>query len=283
MKTNPSPRLIAKLILFAQVLLVVAATAGGSAESQCGSEKFGEGPIRSFSQRINDRLDKEKVNVAIIARAGSPRADLPKGISYTHVAFIVFEPVRTPDGAVSYTYTVYNLYQGDEGRKDRSYLGQDFTYDFTAGIVEQDVAICVPTDELQRRLLTVIRSPAYQSIHNPDYNMLTNPWVDRFDNCVTHVVKVCFAAIYETDDRARIYRNMRSYFRPAPVRLGFFKSIGSGFVTGVSQKDRDPSGLQTATYGSLKSFLRSNGLVKDSFTLSVHGSREERLRVRSGP
>jgi hypothetical protein len=269
MKMNFPHRLVSELILLAQVLFVVSATAGGSAESKFGSEKFGEAPIRSFSQRINDRLDKEKVNVAIIARAGSPRADLPRGISYTHLAFIVFEPVRTPDGTVAYTYTVYNVYQGDQGRNDRSYLAQDFTYDFAAGIVESDVAICVPTDELQRRLLAVIRSPAYRSIHNPDYNMLTNPWVDRYDNCVSHAVKVCFAAIYQTDDRARIYENMRSYFRLTKVRLGLFKSIGSSFVTGISHKDRDPSGLQTATYGSLKSFLQSNGLVKDSFTVSV--------------
>jgi len=45
----------------------------------------------------------------------------------------------------------------------------------------------------------------------------------------------------------KIDRNMRSYFRPAPLRLGFFKLLGSGFVIGVSQKDRDPFGLQTAT------------------------------------
>lgn len=258
-----------KLILCGQLFLAASAMAGGSAESKCGSEKFGEAPIRRLSQRINERLDQEKVNLAIIARAGSSRTDLPAGIRYTHVAFIVFEPVQTEDGAVAYTYTVYNLYQGDQGRKDRSYLGQDFTYDFAAGIMESDVAICVPTDELQQRLLKTIRSPAYQSIHNPDYNVLTNPWVDRYDNCVTHAVKVCFSAIYQTDDRPRIYKNMRSYFRPTKVRLSLFKSIGSSFVTGISQKDRDPSGLQTATYGSLRTFLQSNGLVKNSFTVSV--------------
>lgn len=258
------------LLLVALGFLTAVATAGSSAASQCGSEKFGETPIRDFSQRINDRLDRGKVNVAIIARSGRPRADLPKGISYTHVAFAVFEPVRTPDGAVAYTYTVYNLYQGDQGRDDRSYLAQDFTYDFVAGIMESDIAVCVPTDELQQRLLAVIRSPTYAALHNPDYNLLTNPWVDRYDNCVTHTLKVCIAAIYETDDRARIYRNVHAYFQPTRVRLGPIKSLGSNFVTGLSRKDMDPSGLQTASYDSLKAFLEANGLVKDSFTLSVN-------------
>jgi hypothetical protein len=270
MKSNLRHLSVSTLILVTQAILAVSAAAGGSEASKSGSEKYGEAPIRSFSQRINDRLDQEKVNVAIIARAGRSRAELPNGIRYTHVALTVFEPVETPDGTVAYTYTVYNLFQGDEGWNDRSYLAQDFTYDFAAGIVESDVAICVPTDDLQKRLLAVIRSPVYQKMHNPDYNVLTNPWVDRYDNCVTHTVKLCFAAIYQTDDRARIYENMRAYFQPAPIRLGLFKSIGSGFVTGISQQDRDPSGLQTASYGSLKSFLESNGLVKNSFTVSVN-------------
>ncbi len=270
MKTILHCQHVSALILVALGFLSGSAMAGGSAVSKCGSEKYGEASIRSFSQRINDRLDKEKVNVAIIARSGRPRAELPKGFSYTHVAFAVFEPVRTPEGNVSYTYTVYNLYQGDQGRNDRSYLAQDFTYDFVAGVMESDVAVCVPTEELQRRLLKVIRSPAYQTVHNPDYNLLTNPWVDRYDNCVTHAVKVCFAAIYQTDDRARIYENIHAYYRPTHVRLGLFKSIGTAFVADISRKDMDPSGLQTASYNSLKSFLESNGLVKNSFTLSVN-------------
>lgn len=257
-------------VLAAVTLLHLSASAGSSAASICGVEKYGETAIRDYSQRLNDRLDRDKVNVAIIARAGRPRAELPRGISYTHVALCVFEPVRTPDGAVAYTYTVYNLYQGDQGRDDRSYLAQDFTYDFVAGVVESDVAVCVPTDELQHRLLAVIRSPAYAALHNPNYNLLTNPWVDRYDNCVTHTLKLCMAAIYRTDDRARIYENIHAYFRPTHVRLGPLKTIGSTFITGLSRDDMDRSGLQTASYDSLKAFLEANGLVKESFTVSVN-------------
>jgi hypothetical protein len=243
--------------------------AGGSADSRVGVEKFGDAPIREFALKVNDALDARKVNVAIIARSGRPRSELPKGISYTHVAFIVFEPVRGEDGEVFHTYTVYNLYQGDQGRQDRSYLKQDLTYDFIAGVAEKDVGVCVPNDELQLRILKVIRSPAYRALHNPDYNLLTNPWVDRFDNCVTHTLKVCIAAIYNTDDRGRIYDDIRAYFRPTPVRLGPVKAIGSHFIAGLSYADVDPSGLQTAGYDSLKAFLEENGLVKESFTVAL--------------
>ncbi len=252
------------------VACLAPAHAGASADSRVGVEKFGEAPVRELALRVNDELDARKVNVAILARAGRPRAELPKGISYTHVAFAVFEPVRGADGEVFHTYAVYNLYQGADGRDDRSYLKQDLTYDFVAGVAEKDVAVCVPVEELQRRIIETIRSPAYVALHNPDYNLLTNPWVDRFDNCVTHTLKVCMAALYETDDRARIYANIRSYFRPTPVRLGPVKSIGAHFVEGLSHEDMDRKrGLQTASYDSLNAFLAENGLVKEAFTIEM--------------
>ena len=244
--------------------------AGSDGDSIVGVEKFGGPAIRDFALKVNDELDAKQVNVAIIARSGRPRSELPEGVSYTHVAFAVFEPVRGADGEVFHTYTIYNLYQGAEGRLDRSYLKQDLTYDFVAGIAEQDVAICVPVDELQQRILRVIRSPAYAALHNPDYNVVTNPWVDRFDNCVSHTLKVCMAAVYETDERERLYGNIRKYFRPTRVRFGPVKSFGSHFVEGLSRADRHPSGPQTATYDSLKVFLEENGLVKEAFTVMLN-------------
>ncbi len=270
MKTFLRAARLAAVLLFGGFAVLAPAHAGASADSRFGVEKYGEAPIRELALRVNDELDARRANVAILARSGRPRSELPKGISYTHVAFAVFEPVRAADGEVFHTYAVYNLYQGAEGREDRSYLKQDLTYDFVAGVAEKDVAVCVPAEELQRRILAVIRSPAYASLHNPDYNLLTNPWVDRFDNCVSHTLKVCVAALYETDDRARIYANIRAYFRPTPVRFGPIKSIGAHFVEGLSHDDMDRRrGLQTASYDSLKVFLEENGLVEEAFTVAM--------------
>ena len=246
------------------------AHAGGSAECTFGVDRYGPEAIRNFALMLNDELDARKVNVAIVARAGWLRARMPGGINYTHVAFIVFEPVMARDGTPFHTYTVYNLYQGPKGDEAHSFLKQDFTYDFVAGIVEPDVAVCVPTEVLQRRILAVIRSPAYAALWRPDYNLVANPWVDRFDNCVTHALKICVAAIYQTEDRARIDEDIRLYFKPTPVRLGLLKSIGCAFVPALRWEDCDPvGGLQTATYDSLKAFLETNGLVKDAFTVRV--------------
>lgn len=245
--------------------------AGGSPDCTVGIDRYGAEAIRNFAERLNEKLDAKKVNVAIIARAGWLRAQMPCGINYTHVAFIVFEPVLAADGTAFHTYTVYNLYQGAKGDEMHSFLKQDFTYDFVAGIAEPDVAVSVPTEALQRRILAVIRSPAYTALWHRDYNLLANPWVDRFDNCVTHALKICVAAIYQTDDADRIDDDIRLYFEPTPVRLGFVKSIGSTLVPAIRRGDCDPDrGLQTATYDSLKTFLSVNGLLKEAFTLQVN-------------
>lgn len=259
-------------LLVALILIHLGATptyAGGSADCTFGVQRYGEPAIREMAAQLNDALDAHHVNLAIVARAGRSRRDLPGGVSYTHVAFVVFEPVRDATGRVSYTYAVYNLYQGGKGRETTSYLKQDLTYDFVAGMVEPDVAVCVPVEALQRRIVQVIRSPLYRQLHTADYNLAANPWVDRYDNCVTHMLKVCVAAIYQTHDRARIYADMRAYFKPTHIRLGLLKAIGSNFVPELRHDDEDPSGLQTATYDSLTAFLAQNGLVKETFIARI--------------
>lgn len=269
MKTNRLLTSIVAAVALSACLFVLPAEAGSSSSSKAGIEKFGETVVRQFALKVNDTLESKKVNLAIIARSGRPRSELPAGVSYTHVAIVVFEPVKASDGTIGHTYTVYNLYQGDQGRDNRSYLAQDFTYDFVAGSAERDVAVFVPIDPLQARILTVIRSPAYKGLHNADYNLVANPWKDRFDNCVTHTLKICVAAIYETDDRGRIYENLRSYFKPTPIQLGLLQSFGSTFMSAISREDMDPKGLQTASYGSLKDFFEQNGLVKEAFSITL--------------
>ncbi|MES2697107.1 MAG: DUF2145 domain-containing protein [Verrucomicrobiota bacterium] len=261
---------------FVRVLALAFACAGafvtpvhaGSEAAKVGVDKYGDSAIRDFALRVNDQLDARKAHVAILARCGRPRSEMPHGISYTHVAFAVFEAVRGDDGAIFHTYTVYNLYQ-DSAQEDRSYLKQDLIYNFVAGIDETDVAVCVPIEPLQKRLLAMIRSPAYRALYIPEYNLMANPWVDRYDNCVTHTLKVCVAAIYDTTDRARINANIRTYFTPTPVRLGALRSFGALFKTAVKHDDAAPSGFQTATYDSLKVFLETNQLVREAFTVTL--------------
>ncbi|HVU16623.1 MAG TPA: DUF2145 domain-containing protein [Candidatus Didemnitutus sp.] len=253
--------------------------AGASADDRVGVEKFGADAIRDFALKVNDELDRRSVNVGILARTGRPRSELPRGVRYTHVAFVVFEAVRGTDGSIFHTYTTYNLYQRPPDHDDRSFLKQDFTYDFIAGVAEPDVAVCVPDVKLQRRILAVIRSPTYRALYHPEYNLFANPWVDRYDNCVTHVLKICVAAIYQTNDPVRIDADIRDYFQPTRIRLGLLRSVGAGFMKSIRTDDEDASGFQTATYDSLNTFLEKNGLARESFVIAMDLRRDSQVAL----
>lgn len=262
-------RRIVLVLTLALAALVALPAYAGSETSKVGIEKYGENPIRDFALRVNDELDARRAHVAIVARCGRPRSELPAGVRYTHVAIAVFEAVSAADGAPFHTYAVYNLYQ-DSDQEDRSYLKQDLLYHFVAGIDAPDIAISIPIEPLQKRLLAVIRSPAYRQLYLPTYNLLANPWADRYDNCATHTLKIVVAAIYDTTDRARINANIRAYFTPTPIRLGPLRTLGSHFMTAVKHDDAAPTGLQTATYDSIHAFLQGNQLLRESFTLGLN-------------
>jgi len=259
---------------FASILLLLALItckleAGSSQNSKQAIDRYGAAYVQQLSDTVNEQMDARKVNVALIARCGRLRADLPKGIDFTHVAIAVFEPVMREDGKVGYTYTIYNLYQGVDGDMGKSHLVQDFTFDLCSGAIEPEIGVIVPSDELQKRILDVIRSPAYVSLHNPKYNLIANPNNDQYDNCVTHTLKVLFAAIYKTDDQARIYEDIHQYFKPEEIKLSVMEQIGVNFMSGVSNDDQESRTAKTATFGSLKRFLGDNGLLKDSFVVRV--------------
>lgn len=246
--------------------------AGSSSAEQFGVEKFGADAIRGLADRVNLELDKRGANVAIIARSGRARADLPDGIVYTHVAIAVFEAVVNADGRIGHTYTIYNLYQGADGRMDRSFLAQDFTFDMVAGAMEPDIGIIIPIPELQKRILDVIRSPAYHQLHNPRYNLIANPHRDLYDNCVSHTLKVIVAAIYQTDDSERIRANIERYFTPQPIRISLIQRLGSGFVQEVSLRDQGRNGPQCATFTTVHRFLQQFDLVAESFSVHMDGT-----------
>ncbi len=256
-------------LLLCLVMMFGRLDAGSAQQSYQAIDRYGAEYVEKLSAEVNRQMDERKVNVAFIARCGRPRAEMPEGIDFTHVGIAVFEPVLRDDGQLGYTYCVYNLYQGVDGDKDRSQLVQDFTFDMCSGAVEPEIGIIVPSDELQLRILEVLRSPAYVKFHNPKYNLLANPFNDQYDNCVTHTLKVLVASIYKSDDPERVFSNIRQYFKPSIIKLSMVERIGVNFMSGVSNKDVEDGKYQTATYASLRDFLSEYKLLKECFVVRV--------------
>lgn len=237
--------------------------AGSSAANTVGVEKFGAEAIAAFAEKVEATLDEKQVNVAILARTGRMDDDLPEGVDYTHVGIAVFEAIRNTNNEISYAYTVYNLYQGAGGRKDRSHLVQDFVFDMCAGIAEPKIGVIIPSDELQRNILKVIRSSIYSQLHNGNYNILANPYNDEFDNCVSHTLETVVAGMLKTQDPLAVEKKIHERFDAHIMKLSLLQEIGIGFVKGGSLDDQNGNKVYTATFGSVRKFLEQENELKE--------------------
>ncbi|MDB5437989.1 MAG: hypothetical protein JWM33_416 [Caulobacteraceae bacterium] len=243
-----------------------AATAGSV---QAPASHFTLEQAADFSKQIEDDLAGRDARVAMVFRAGRPRKDLPQGISYTHGAFFVYRDIVGADGKVLNGYAVYNLYAGDGTTvaEGRSSLVQDFPLDFTRSSTVDDVAVIVPSPEMQSRILAVIDSPTYQALHNPAYSLVANPWMGLRQNCNDFMLDVVAVAAWQTTDRAQIEANLRAHFKPTEVKVGglalMFGPMFDKRLTLVDQSD----GVKTATYESLARFMGENGLIQETYKL----------------
>lgn len=231
------------------------ATGFSSASSQAGETiHFSADQILHFAKKVEKALAAKGARVAILARMGRPLSEMPEGMRFTHTAFAVYSEITTADGRKVPGYAIYNLYQEDKN-PDVSKLAQDFPVDFFAGVSVLEAGIIVPSPELQKRLLEVIASPTYATLHDPRYSVIANPYTLGRQNCTEFVLDVINAAIYQTDDIKTIKANEKKYFVAQEVNVNPFKlMLGSMFTAEVSTSDQ-PGSPVTATFEKIGQYL----------------------------
>lgn len=233
-----------------------AATGFSSSSSQAGEElHYSPEQIIKFAKKVEHTMADKGAYVAILARMGRPRSELPDGMHFTHVAFAVYSEITTGDGRKVPGYAIYNLYQKDN-KPDVSDLVQDYPVDFFAGVAELEAGIIIPSAELQKRLLDVIASPTYATLHDPHYSVIANPYTLGRQNCTEFVLDVVNAAIYQTGDIRTIKANEKAYFVAQKVNVNPFKLLlGSMFSPEVSTSDQN-GGAVTATFETIGAYLK---------------------------
>jgi hypothetical protein len=250
-------------------LLVTPARAQDSVSTAGASRRFSAAEIANFSKQIEGSLADQGARVAIVFRAGRARDKLPQGIAYTHGAFWVYRDVQTSEGAVEPGYAVYNLYAGDGKAWPTtvSRLVQDFPYDFTAGSAVDDVAVIIPSPEMQRRLLAVIDSPAYAALHNPAYSLVANPLSPKYQNCNGFMLDVIASAAWGTDDRDQIRADLRAHYKPTKVQTSAVTRVFAPLADARLRTDDQSGPIRTATYESIAAFMLENGLLKATYSV----------------
>ena len=129
----------------------------------------------------------------------------------------------------------------------------------------------MPTAELQKRILSVLVSPAYKELHNPNYSVIANPFTIDLQNCTEHTLDVITAAIYKTNDIRVIKANEQAYFNPQPVNINPIKLLlGSALVADVAISDH-PGSPVTTTFTTIAEFLNKYGAASEVLTIKPDG------------
>lgn len=265
-----TPFCAASLALATLLAPVPAAEAGETSGAGVVSDHFTPETAARFSKDIERDLASRNARVAIVFRTGRPREHLPEGVAYTHGSFWVYQAIETPDGGRTRGYVSHNLFHGDgeETPRTRSYLETDFPFDFVSASAVDDVAVIVPTPEMQRRILALMSDGTYERLHVPGYSLISNPADARLQNCSEFLLDVVAAAAWETDDYAQIKANLSAHFQPQVIDAGpMARLFGPAADERLRMKDHGGGPIETVTYRSLVRFMMEHGLADEAYTL----------------
>ena len=243
-------------ILSLFLLGTVVAAPGFSSASLGGGETthFKAQEIITFAKKVERTLASKGAHVAILARMGRPLAEMPRGMHFTHVAFVVYSQIQTADGRTLPGYAIHNLYQYDD-KPNTSRLEIDYPVDFFSGVAHMEAGILIPSAELQQRLVQLIASPAYASLHEPRYSVIANPYNEGRQNCTEFVLDVINSAIYQTSNVKQLKQVAQKFFVAQPVEVNPFKLLlGSVFSAEVATSDH-PVKPVTATFERISDYL----------------------------
>jgi hypothetical protein len=259
-------KILLALLLVGSVQAKAAESAAAPSEKNALPSKYSADQIIKFSKKVEKTLAAKGARVGVLARIGRPPSELPEGMQYTHVAFIVYSEITTADGRKLPGYATYNLYQRND-RPEISELTQDFPINFFIGVAELRAGIIIPSAELQRRLLGVLASPTYAALHDPDYSAIANPYTLGKQNCTEFVLDVINAAIYQTDDIKRIKAQEKAFFVAQKVNVNPLKLLfGTMFNKDIATSDQTGPPV-TATFETIGAFLAKYDKGSEMFEL----------------
>jgi len=249
------------------VVILISGTTAHAGSQAHAEPQFEAEQVISFSKKVEKEVAAKGARVFLLARAGRPSSEMPEGFHYTHVGFGVYSMIKTADGREIPGYAIYNLYQ-DEEKLNRSHLVVDYPADFFAGVYQMKAAVVIPKPELQKRLLEVIASDTYKSLHNPSYSVLASPYNNKYQNCTEHTLDVINAAIYKTTDIKVIKANTNAYFEAQRVNLSPLKLfIGSLTKADVTTSDHQGK-VATASFTTIAKYMEKYNLIQEQMVIT---------------
>lgn len=221
-----------------------------------------------LTKKLEKTMADRGVRVFLIARSGRPIEQLPDGLKYTHVAFGVYSKIKTSDGRTIPGYAYYNLYQMQDD-PSKSNLVVDYAIDFVNSTYKPEVGVLIPVPELQMRLLSIIGTDDYISLHNPEYSLLANPNNTKYQNCTEFVLDVINASIYKTVNKEIIKLNNEKYFKGQEINVSPLKLLLSSlFSSDIRTLDHDGQ-IRVVTFTTIVNYLKKYNLVAETMTIGL--------------
>lgn len=248
-------KLLLLLVFFSGNVSLSLANGLSSPGSPSGNEpRFSPEQILKFSKKVEKTIASKGAYVAIVARKGRPKSEMPEGMAFTHAGFAVYSEISTKDGRKVPGYAMYNAYQQDD-KPYTSKLVNDYPPDFFADVAELEAGIIIPSITLQKRLLQTITSPLYQSLHDPNYSAVANPYTIGRQNCTEFVLDIINSSIYQTGNVNTIKEIEKKYFVAQPVNINPIKLfLGSMFISEITLSDH-PGKPVTATFETIAQYI----------------------------
>lgn len=266
MNNKPSNWLLG--LAFGVIALLSPYSKAGSAAKT--DNLFAENEIIAFAQSVEQYAAKQGARVFIIARAGRPQNEMPKGIQFTHTAIAIYSDIQLNTGETIKGYAIHNLYQNAK-QTDKSELVVDYPTDFFWGAQQLKAGIIIPTPELQERIIEVFTKGDNTKLHNSNYSVLANPFNTQYQNCTEHTLDIINSAIYQTNDIAQLKANTKAYFTPQKVKVNPLKlMLGDLFVDEVSTDDHKGK-IYTTTFSAIGRYLAQYDLSNEQVVLHQNG------------
>lgn len=261
-----------KTLIHSLLIFIFIATPAAQAGSQQEPEaKYQPEKIVKFAKNVEKFAAKYQARAFIIARAGRPASELPKGISFTHTAIAIYSEITLNTDDKAKGYAIYNLYQQAD-KPNKSSLVTDYPVDFFWGAQQLSAGIIIPTPALQERIIEIIASGKNEVLHNPKYSVIANPFNRQYQNCTEHTLDIVNAAIYNTTNIEQLKVNAAAHFKPQRIKTNPIKlALGSMFVDEVTTRDHKGK-IYTATFSTIANYLASNQLVQHAGVFQDDGS-----------
>jgi len=222
----------------------------------------------TLGMRVQDVLEASGAQVALVARIGQ---DLSRfGLTYSHAAFALRDH---PMGR----WAVVHLL--NECGTDRSSLHDEGLGAFFLDVHRPEALVVVPSATLQERLVRVLGSQTASQLHEPRYNMVSYPFIPRYQNSNQWLLEV-FAAANATDITVSSRQQAVDWlkaagYRPRTIDLGTFTRLGGRLFRANIAFDDHPFGrrmaghIDTATVESIVSFMQQRDPATTAIEIPV--------------